>query len=69
MFCDSISHQEPFNVFFFFLVELPPRVMCVLLIKMAKIEVRLASGCTENPQLTSLIASFQTARDTVTLEA
>ena len=50
-------------------MELPPRVMCKLIIKLADIEKRLAGGCTEKPQLTSLIASFQIARDLVTLEA
>lgn len=56
-------------LFIIFLVELPPRVMCQLLIKMADIEERLASGCNEKPQVSSLIAAFQIARDCVTIES
>lgn len=51
-----------------FTVELPPRVISTLLIKMASIEERLAQGCTEKIQVSSLIAAFQIARDQVTIE-
>ncbi|CAO1385819.1 unnamed protein product [Diamesa serratosioi] len=49
-------------------MELPPRVISTLLIKMASIEERLAQGCTEKIQVSSLIAAFQIARDQVTIE-
>lgn len=50
-------------------MELPPRVMSQLLIKMAALEERLAGGCVEKPQLASLIAAFQIARDQVIVES
>jgi replication factor C subunit 3/5 len=50
-------------------MELPPRVICSLLVKMAEIEERLAGGCVENPQISSLISAFVIARDQVTLES
>lgn len=50
-------------------MELPPRVMSQLLIKMAAVEERLAAGCVEKPQMASLIAAFQIARDQVIVEA
>jgi replication factor C subunit 3/5 len=50
-------------------MELPPKVICSLLIKMAEIEERLAAGCIENPQVSSLVAAFVIARDQVTLES
>lgn len=43
--------------------------MSELIIKMSEIEVRLAAGCAENTQVSALIAAFQLARDTVTLES
>lgn len=51
----------------FLSVELPPTVMNTLIIKMADIEVRLAAGCLEKPQLAALIGGFQMARNMVTL--
>lgn len=50
-------------------VELPHRVMCNLLIKMAAIEERLASGCIEEPQVSALVSAFHIARDQVTADA
>ncbi|XP_067911277.1 replication factor C subunit 5 isoform X1 [Heterodontus francisci] len=49
-------------------VDLPPLVRIHLLIKMADIEYRLASGTSEKIQLSSLIAAFQVARDMVVAE-
>lgn len=49
-------------------MELPPRVLCMILIRLAEIEERLAAGCNENPQLSSLVSIFHTARDLVTIE-
>lgn len=49
-------------------MEIPPKIMCKLVIKMAEIEARLANGCTEKPQLSALIAAFQIARDLVTVD-
>ncbi|XP_059617806.1 replication factor C subunit 5 [Phlebotomus argentipes] len=49
-------------------MELPPRVLCVILIKLAEIEERLAIGCNENPQLSALVSLFHTTRDLVTIE-
>ncbi|KAG4079825.1 hypothetical protein HA402_014956 [Bradysia odoriphaga] len=48
-------------------IELPPTVMNTLIVKLADIEVRLAAGCLEKPQLAALIGGFQLARDMVTL--
>lgn len=50
-------------------MELPPRVMSSLLIKMADIEQRLAAGCTEKPQVSALVGAFQIARDLVSVES
>ncbi|XP_055615508.1 replication factor C subunit 5 [Toxorhynchites rutilus septentrionalis] len=50
-------------------MELPPRVISQLLIKMAAIEERLAAGCVEKPQLAALIAAFNMARDQVIVES
>lgn len=52
-------------VLFYFAVELPPRVMCALLIKLANIEKRLASGCSEKPQVAAFVSAFHIARDMV----
>jgi replication factor C subunit 3/5 len=49
-------------------MELPPRVMSQLVIKMASIEERLAQGCTEKIQVSALIAAFRIARDQVTAD-
>ncbi|XP_037045364.1 replication factor C subunit 5 [Bradysia coprophila] len=48
-------------------IELPPTVMNTLIVKLADIEVRLAAGCLEKPQLAALIGGFQLARNMVTL--
>lgn len=50
-----------------FIVELPPRVMSVLLIKMANIEQRLAGGCCEKPQVSAFVAAFHIARSMVSV--
>lgn len=52
-------------VLFPFSVELPPRVMSCLLIKMAQIEQSLATGCNENPQLSAFVAAFHIARNMI----
>lgn len=49
-------------------VELPPRVISQLIVKMASIEERLAQGCTEKIQTAALIAAFRIARNQVTLD-
>lgn len=49
-------------------VELPPRVMCGLLIKMSDIEARLAGGCVEHIQVSALVSAFHLSRDEVTVE-
>lgn len=54
---------------FFCPVELPPRVLNMLIIKMAEIEARLAGGCTEKPQISALVAAFYIGRNLVTLES
>uniref|UniRef100_UPI00358F6A77 replication factor C subunit 5 isoform X2 n=1 Tax=Myxine glutinosa TaxID=7769 RepID=UPI00358F6A77 len=46
-------------------VELPMSVRCQLLRSMADIEFRLAGGTCERVQLSSLVAAFQVARETV----
>ncbi|KAK7087944.1 replication factor C subunit 5-like isoform X1 [Littorina saxatilis] len=46
-------------------VDMPVKVQIHLLIKMAEIEHRLASGTNERIQLSALVASFQTARELV----
>jgi replication factor C subunit 3/5 len=50
-------------------LELPPRVISQLLIKMAQIEERLANGCTEKIQISSLVSAFQIARDQVSVDS
>ncbi|KAK1156502.1 replication factor C subunit 5 [Huso huso] len=50
-------------------VDFPASVRIHLLIKMANIEHRLASGTSEKIQLSSMIAAFQVARDMVAAEA
>ncbi|NP_001011112.1 replication factor C subunit 5 [Xenopus tropicalis] len=50
-------------------VDFPASVRMHLLIKMADVEYRLASGTSEKIQLSSLIAAFQVARDMVAAEA
>jgi replication factor C subunit 3/5 len=43
-------------------VDFPPNVRIVLLEKMADVEVRLSSGCSDRIQLGSLLSAFDTAR-------
>lgn len=43
-------------------IDLPPNVRIVLLEKMADVEVRLSSGCSDRIQLGSLLSAFDTAR-------
>ncbi|GLH11225.1 Replication factor C subunit 2 [Gryllus bimaculatus] len=50
-------------------IELPPLAAVTLLIKMADIEHRLASGTDENIQLSSLISAFHIARDLVPINS
>jgi replication factor C subunit 3/5 len=49
-------------------MELPPRVISQLIIKMASIEERLAQGCSEKIQVSALVAAFRIARNQVTLD-
>jgi replication factor C subunit 3/5 len=49
-------------------MELPPRVISQLIIKMASIEERLAQGCSEKIQISALVAAFRLARNQVTLD-
>jgi replication factor C subunit 3/5 len=46
-------------------IEMPNRVICKLIIKMGDIEERLAQGCSEKIQVSSLIAAFRFARKEV----
>ncbi|XP_055302364.1 replication factor C subunit 5 [Sitodiplosis mosellana] len=48
-------------------IELPPRIMSCLLIKIARIEQSLAAGCCEKPQLSAFVAAFQIARNMVSV--
>lgn len=48
-------------------IELPPRVMSCLLIKMAKIEQSLAAGCIEKTQVSAFVAAFHIARNMVSV--
>ncbi|XP_061586527.1 replication factor C subunit 5 [Cololabis saira] len=50
-------------------VDFPPAVRISLLIKLADIEHRVASGTNEKIQLSSMIAAFQEVRDLVVSEA
>ncbi|KAG5684672.1 hypothetical protein PVAND_013889 [Polypedilum vanderplanki] len=49
-------------------LQLPPRVISQLVIKMANIEERLAHGTSENIQLAAFIAAFRLARQQVTVD-
>jgi hypothetical protein len=53
---------------FDFLVELPSAALLGLIITMADIENRLASGTNENIQLSALLSAFITARDLVPVD-
>jgi replication factor C subunit 3/5 len=46
-------------------IQLPPRVLSQLVIKMANIEERLAQGCTEKIQMSAFISAFRIARNQV----
>lgn len=48
-------------------IELPPRVMCRLLAKMARIERSLAAGCSERPQVSAFVAAFHMARSLISV--
>lgn len=48
-------------------IELPPRVMSCLLIKMAQIEHSLAAGCIEKTQVSAFVAAFHIARSMVSV--
>ncbi|XP_060928379.1 replication factor C subunit 5 [Limanda limanda] len=50
-------------------VDFPPHIRIGLLIKLADIEHRLASGTDEKIQLSSMVAAFQAVRDLVVSEA
>ncbi|XP_037337979.2 replication factor C subunit 5 isoform X1 [Pungitius pungitius] len=50
-------------------VDFPPAIRIGLLIKLADIEHRLASGTNEKIQLSSMVAAFQAVRDMVVSEA
>ncbi|KAM9822445.1 replication factor C subunit 5 isoform X1 [Syngnathus typhle] len=50
-------------------VDLPPSVRMNLLIKLADVEHRLASGTSEKIQLSSMVAAFQVARNLLLSEA
>ncbi|CAB3382038.1 Hypothetical predicted protein [Cloeon dipterum] len=43
-------------------IELPPKIRMEMLVKLAKIEERLALGTEESVQVSSLVAAFQVAR-------
>lgn len=49
--------------FFFFTVEFPDDILIDLIIRMAEIEKRVISGCSEAVQLNSLVAAFQKPRE------
>lgn len=46
-------------------IEFTPVVLSTLLIKLADIERRLASGCSERPQVAAFVAAFHIARGMV----
>ncbi|XP_030647368.1 replication factor C subunit 5 [Chanos chanos] len=46
-------------------VDFPPKIRINLLVKLADIEYRLASGTSEKIQLSSMVAAFQAVRDIV----
>lgn len=50
-------------------VDFPPAIRIVLLIKLADVEHRVASGTDEKIQLSSMVAAFQAVRDLVVSEA
>ncbi|KAG8011906.1 Replication factor C subunit 5, partial [Nibea albiflora] len=50
-------------------LDFPPSIRIGLLIKLADIEHRLASGTDEKIQLSSMVAAFQSVRDLVVSEA
>lgn len=62
-------YKFPYTCYdFIFLVELPSPALVGLIIKMADIENRLASGTNENIQLSALLSAFITARDMVPVD-
>lgn len=46
---------------------MPPRVLSVLIIKLAEIEQALAGGASENPQISAMISAFQIAKDSISV--
>ncbi|CAL8249017.1 unnamed protein product [Merluccius merluccius] len=50
-------------------VDFPPAIRMAILIKLADVEHRLASGTNEKIQLSSMVAAFQAVRDLVVSEA
>lgn len=50
-----------------FAVEMPPRVLSILIIKLAEIEQALAGGASENPQISAMISAFQIAKDSISV--
>lgn len=48
-------------------VEMPPRVLSALVIKLAEIEQSLAGGASENPQISAMISAFQIAKDSISV--
>lgn len=49
-------------------IELPPRIICQLIIKIANIEERLSQGCSEKIQVSAFIAAFRIARNQVSID-
>jgi replication factor C subunit 3/5 len=49
-------------------LQLPPRVISQLIIKMASIEERLTQGTSEKIQMSALVAAFRLAREQVTVD-
>jgi len=50
-------------------IDLPPSIRIHLLIKMAELEERLLSGCSEKMQLGSFVSAFQKTREMIAVEA
>lgn len=48
-------------------VEMPPRVLGALIIKLAEIEQALSGGASESPQISAMISAFQIAKESISV--
>lgn len=65
--CEGLFGEIIKCILYLIAVEMPPRVLSVLIIKLAEIEQALAGGASENPQISAMISAFQIAKDSISV--